>query len=101
MTFRSVIFGFAIGGAAASANADDNGAQWTGFYAGVNAGFERSNDPKDNSSFDDKNSYTDRYSGTGSELPGTRAGNNIIERDPFVAGMESEINKALSFEKAK
>jgi hypothetical protein len=107
MTFRSGIFGFAIASAAAfaaeSANADDNGAQWTGFYGGVNAGLERSNDPKDNSSFDDKNSYTgsSRYPGTGSELPGTQAGNNILGRDPFVAGLENEIYKALPSEKAK
>jgi hypothetical protein len=77
---------------------DDNGAQWTGFYAGVNTGFDRSNDSKDNSSFADKNSYTgsSRYPGAGSELPGTKAGNNINERYPFVVSMESEINKALS-----
>jgi hypothetical protein len=103
--FRILCFAIAAAGAlgASSANADDNQAQWTGFYAGVNAGFARSNDPLDLPAFEDKNSSTGtpKYTGNGGELPGSKPGHDLLDHNQFLTGMENEIDKALPFAKGK
>jgi hypothetical protein len=94
--FRMLCFAIiaAVALRAGSANADDNQAQWTGFYAGVNAGFARSSDPLDLPALP-------KYSGNGGELPGTRPGHDLVDHDQLPIGLENEINKAFPFAKDK
>jgi hypothetical protein len=104
MTFHSTILGFtlasAVALAAGSAHAGDNGAQegnqWTGFYGGVSGGIGRSDDAKDIPPFDGKTSATKGFEDLTGGQEAYDAGG-----DPFPKGLEGEIGKSFTFEKAK
>jgi len=100
----AVMFASTLAIAAGSARADEGNQKdegqpahpWTGFYFGANGGLGQSFDGKDAGGF----IGVPRIADSSSAFSGADTGYGV-QRGPFAAGVEDEINKALAISKPK